>query len=81
VFARDHSAEAILDAIRARRTVVYGRDGRAYGNPELIRLAADDGRLPAAARPDYPASGLDRVSQFLGFAGLAAIVIGSRRWK
>ena len=28
VFARDTSAEAILEAIRARRTVVYGRNGQ-----------------------------------------------------
>jgi PHP-associated len=79
VFARDTSAAAILDAIRARRTVVYGLGGKAYGDPDLIRLAAADGRLPAAARPDYAASWLDRVSQLLGLAGLAALVGRSAR--
>jgi hypothetical protein len=79
VFARDTSAPALLDAIRARRTVVYGLGGKAYGDPELIRLAAADGRLPAAARPEYPASLLDRVSQLLGIAGLIGIVTLQRR--
>ena len=76
VFARDTSAEAILEAIRVRRTVVYGR--KAYGDPELIRLAAADGRLPMAA-PDYAASLLDRVSQVLGLAGLVGLILFNRR--
>ena len=74
VFARDTTAEAILEAIRARRTVVYGRDGRAYGDPDLITVAAADGRLPAATRRDYSPSALDRVSQVLGLAGLAGLI-------
>ena len=79
VFARDTSATAILDAIRARRTVVYGLGGKAYGDPDLIQLAAGDRRLPAAARPGAPTSLLDRVSQLLGLAGLACIVKLQRR--
>jgi predicted metal-dependent phosphoesterase TrpH len=79
VFARDTSAAAILDAIRARRTVVYGRDGRAYGDPELVRLAAGDGRLASAARPDRPVSWLDRVGSLFGMAGLAALIVITRR--
>jgi predicted metal-dependent phosphoesterase TrpH len=78
VFARDDSAEAIVDAIRGRRTVVYGRNGKAYGDPRLIRLAAADGRLAPAARTDYPAGWLDRVSQLLGMAGLAGLIIATR---
>ena len=77
VFARDTGADAILEAIRARRTVVYGREGKAYGDPELIRLAAADGRLPAAARPGYSPSLLDRVSHLLGLAGLAMLLVNS----
>ena len=46
VFARDTSAEAILEAIRAQHTIVYGRNGKAYGDPELIQLTAADSRLP-----------------------------------
>jgi PHP-associated len=79
VFARDASAAAILEAIRAKRTVVYGREGKAYGDPELIRLAAADGRLPMAARPDYSPSLLDRVSQLLGVAGIVWLIALDRR--
>jgi hypothetical protein len=52
VFAKDNSAGAILEAVRAGRTVVYDRDGRAYGEPQLIRLVELSGRfaeLPQAA--------------------------------
>jgi hypothetical protein len=78
LFLRENTASAILDAIRAKRTVVYGRDGQAFGHPDLIRLAAVDGRLSAAARPDYSPSWLDRVSQLLGIAGLAGLVVRAR---
>ena len=81
VFARDTSAEAIVESIRARRTVVYGLNGQAYGDPELIKLAAADGRLPKAAQPDYTPSALDRVSQLLGIAGLIGLVWSSRRGR
>ena len=47
VFTQDTSEQGILDAIRERRTVVYDR-GQVYGDPALIRLAAQDGRLPSA---------------------------------
>lgn len=78
VFARDTSAEAIVEAIRARRTVVYGREGKAYGDAELIKLAEADGRVPKAARPDYSPSAWDRLSQLLGVAGLIGLIAGSR---
>jgi hypothetical protein len=41
VFAKDNSVPAILDALRARRTVVYDEEGRAIGDPEMIRLAEE----------------------------------------
>jgi hypothetical protein len=78
LFVRENTASAVIDAIRAKRTVVYGRNGQAFGHPDLIRLAAADGRLPAAARPDYSPSWLDRVSQLLGIAGLAVLVVCGR---
>jgi hypothetical protein len=53
VFARERSAEAIVEAVRARRTVVYDR-GRAYGDATLIQLAADDGRVPRMAAEAAP---------------------------
>jgi len=63
------------EAIRARRTVVYGGpDAKAYGDPELIRVAEADGRLRRMASTEYPFSVLDRFSQILGIAGFALLV-------
>ena len=79
VFAREASAEGILEAIRAKRTVVYGRDEQVYGDPGLIRIAEADGRLRRAASTEYPVSALDRVSQILGIVGLAMVVNRGKR--
>ena len=78
VFARDESERAILDAVRARKTVVYGRHGRAYGDPTLIRLAAQ-ARLSDAAPPDSKGTPLDWISRITGLAALAGMVFGGRR--
>ena len=79
VFVREATAAGILEAIRAKRTVVYGGpDAKAYGDPELIRIAEADGRLRRMASTDYPASRLDRLSQVLGIAGLALVVARGR---
>jgi hypothetical protein len=79
VFATDNTAEAILDALRGRRTVVYGRPGKVYGDPELVQLAEADGRLAAAARTEYPLGRLDRLGQVAGLIGLGGVVFGERR--
>ena len=79
VFAEANTREAILDAVRAKRTVVYGLGGKPYGHADLIRLAATDERLPAAKKTDYPASALDRISQILGFSGLVLVIHAFRR--
>jgi PHP domain-containing protein len=60
VFARDDSEAAILEAIRAGRTVVRSGDGRVYGNRDLVPPA------PAVEPPGAPA----RVSRACGIAGL-----------
>ena len=76
----DTSAQAILDAVRAHRTVVYGRDGQAYGDPALVRLADDDGRLRSAAPPSSRGGWLDWLSRIGGVVGLAgALAFGSRQ--
>jgi predicted metal-dependent phosphoesterase TrpH len=62
VFAKDDGEPAILDALRAGRTVVYDRDGRVYGDPKLARLAAADGRL--RARQARAEAGPDRSALF-----------------
>jgi predicted metal-dependent phosphoesterase TrpH len=79
VFAADASAPAILDALRARRTVVYGAGGRAYGDAALVRLAEEDGRLRARAadRVDSgPLVWISRVAAIVGLAGLALLSSG-----
>ena len=56
VFAKDDSVAAILDAIRARRTVVLDR-GLVFGDPVLAQLAGSQlGR-------ELPARGLAAVGQ------------------
>jgi hypothetical protein len=80
VFVSEATAEGILEAIRAKRTVVYGGpEAKAYGDPELVRVAEADGRLRKMASAEYPMSVLDRLSQVLGIAGFALLVITSPR--
>jgi hypothetical protein len=74
VFARDNSADAIVDAIRAHRTVVYGLEGQAYGDPALIALAATRPELRESATIDAPPSAADWISRIAGLAGLIGLV-------
>jgi hypothetical protein len=74
VFATDASEEGILDAVRAHRTVVYGRDDRAYGDPALMRLAADAGGLRDRDPSRLPVGWLDWVSRFGAVAGLTGVI-------
>ena len=75
VFARDNSAEAVIEAIRAKRTVVYGRNGRAYGDPALIAAAAAHPRLRDEATLDRRPSWLDTVGSVAGVLGLLGLVV------
>jgi len=73
VFAADDSEGAVMEALRAGRTVVYERDGKAYGDPELVRLAAQNG-LFEKSRPLMPGR-LEKVSGGCGIAGLLGVFI------
>ena len=78
LFVREATAAGILEAIREKRTVVYGGpEMKAYGDPELIRIAETDGRLRRMASIDYPVSVLDRLSQVLGVAGFVVLIFQS----
>jgi hypothetical protein len=79
VFVTEVSERGILDAVRARRTVVYGRDGRAYGDALLVQLAAEYGRLGDREPFRRPAGWLDWVSRIAGLLGLAGVVVRQRQ--
>jgi hypothetical protein len=79
VFARENTEAGIIEALRAGRTVVIDRDGRAYGDPTSIKLAAQDSRL--TGRPDGPhnndlLSVISRISSILGM--VIAVLFGLR---
>ncbi len=81
VFARDGSAAAVLEALKAGRTVVRDLEGNAYGDPAMAALLE---REPYTMRPQdygYHGTGLaDRVTRALGWLGLVGIVLfGLRR--
>jgi PHP domain-containing protein len=77
VFAATADRAGIIEAIRARRTLVFGKDGRPYGDAALLPYAD---RLRGRA-PDYTSRGgaLDWFSRLAGLVGLSAfLAIGGR---
>jgi predicted metal-dependent phosphoesterase TrpH len=79
VFAADNSSAAIVDAIRAHRTVVYTPDGRTYGDPALAALIASRADFRADATTDASPSVLDWISRVCGLIGLAALLASHGR--
>ncbi|MGO9646815.1 MAG: PHP domain-containing protein [Terriglobales bacterium] len=73
VFAANDSEGAVMEALRAGHTVVYERDGKAYGDPELVRLAAQNG-LFEETQPVMPGA-LVRISGGCGIAGLMGVFV------
>jgi len=72
VFAQDNSEQAILEAIRARRTVVFAV-GRAYGDPVLRELARRAGLPEPLPRPGP----LAVVSAMFGLVGLLIAILAA----
>lgn len=80
VFVREDSAGAILDALRAGHTVVYDRDARAFGDPELIRLAAQEPRFAELRSLPSNDGFLTKASRVCGLLGLLGLFLfGFRR--
>ncbi len=81
LFAKDDSAEAALDALKAGRTVVHDLEGNAYGDPALISALQREPYVPRPQDYDYRGSGFaDRVARGLGWLGLVGLVLfGLRR--
>ena len=75
VFASNDSEQAIVSAIRARHTIVYDDDGRAYGNPDLIRLAEQDGRIRQREPAPSGTGALAMFSRLAGILGLLGAVL------
>jgi hypothetical protein len=74
VFAQDDSEQAVLDALRAGRTVVFDRE-RIYGDP-VFRELARRGGLPESA-PKHGA--LAVISAVCGIVGMLVAILAMRR--
>jgi hypothetical protein len=82
VFAVDNAEGAILDAIRAGRTVVFDRDGHVYGDARLGRLIEESGRIDDLPLPASNRGWLVHVSGVTGLLGLVGVFLfghGKRR--
>ncbi len=74
VFVREASADGVMEALRAGRTVVVHDDGRMTGDAEMV-AALEAAPLPAFERPTYVARDLlDAVLRTLGLVGLVLVV-------
>lgn len=85
VFIRDtgvheESAASVIDAIRARRTVVFDLQGKGYGDPALVSALQEEPLPPRNADYGYRGSGaVDRVTRVVGFLGLLGLIVFRRR--
>jgi predicted metal-dependent phosphoesterase TrpH len=69
------SAKSVLDAIRARRTVVIDPDGKLLGHPELVLELERDPYVPRSSDYAYRGEGmLDRILRLVGLAGVVGVV-------
>jgi hypothetical protein len=71
VFTTEASEAGILDAIRAQRTVVFGKDGQVYGNPALVQYA--EVLRPRVPDPNFRGTTLDWISRIAALASLAGL--------
>ena len=80
VFAEGTSAAHVLDALKKGRTVVYDREGHAYGDPALVQCLAADPYTPRPQDYGYGGSGrVDRIGRLVGWLGLVGCVLWLRR--
>jgi hypothetical protein len=69
VFVREVTEQAVLEALRTHQTVTVDRDGRAYGNDDLIGLAEANGGLARSGVVGPPRLAAS-VSRYTACAGL-----------
>ena len=75
VFARDDSAGSILEAVRTQHTVVFDRDGQAFGDPNLIYLARQNRQFVELRSLPSDMGILSRASRAAGIIGLLGIFL------
>jgi predicted metal-dependent phosphoesterase TrpH len=69
------SAAAVVDAIRARRTVVIDPEGTLFGHPELVGVLQREPYVPRTSDYAYRGEGTpDRILRLLGLVGVAGVV-------
>jgi len=74
VFAGDASEQGILDAVRAHRTLVFGVEGRVYGEPSLMQYADRlRKRMPPSDTHGGVLDWISRIGTLAGFAGVLAL--------
>jgi hypothetical protein len=79
VFATEATERGVLQAIRDHRTVVYGMNGRAFGDPQLVERADALGLREVAAQYTRARGGvLDWLSRLGAIAGLAGITLATK---
>ena len=76
VFARERTAQGVIDALRDGRTVAYGRE-RAYGDPALIALA-EQHQLPHEVPPLPLPGGVGWFSRLGILAALIGVLLFNR---
>ncbi len=80
VFVREVSERGVLEALRDQRTVVFGLDGEAFGNPEMIALLNAEALEPGDLTAGHAAaSAVDGVARAGGWLGLLGLVLFSPR--
>lgn len=77
---RDARAEAVLEALRQGRTVVWAPDGRLFGAPDLVALVEREPLPPPPPSPYAVRSTLDGVTRLVGFLG-ALLLLFAGRWR
>jgi hypothetical protein len=79
IFARQRTADAVFEALRARRTVVFDELGNtSYGNAALIQLLAEHPSEATRLRTstdDPPSSALLRIARLLGIVTMLSVVL------
>lgn len=74
LLAKAATQPAIIDAIRAGRTVACDGLGRPYGPPELVEMVKADCLRDATSAPDGQTT-LDRIGTWLVWLGVVALVV------